>query len=250
MKEQTGYNYAESSAKPNSISERQRDDAIEAGNEILDARLSNVDYLVQKERKRIIKRWAESLPSGAGLNILDVGGRIQPYRIFFESKARNYVAIDLQFEGLIDVLANIEKLPFQSETFDVILCTQVMSYIHDPQAACDEMHRVLVPDGHLIVTAPSFFPEHHDEIWRLLPAAYVHMLKQFRELTIEPEGNSVLGLHRSLNVIFHADIENYRVRWLAERTSIPLINLMAVVLGPLGRSNTRCTANYCVLARK
>lgn len=50
-------------------------------------------------------------------------------------------------------------LPFGDDTFDVIICSEVMEHIPDDSAAAAELARVLKPGGLLAVTVPTFLPE-------------------------------------------------------------------------------------------
>jgi len=50
------------------------------------------------------------------------------------------------------VRANLEELPFEGETFDVILCTQVIEHLLDPIQALRELRRVLRTGGVLLIT--------------------------------------------------------------------------------------------------
>lgn len=47
---------------------------------------------------------------------------------------------------------DMTDLPFSDETFDVVLCQQVLQFVEDPGAALREMHRVLTTDGRLAVS--------------------------------------------------------------------------------------------------
>ena len=51
--------------------------------------------------------------------MLDVGGRIQPYRVLLPGI--RYLAIDLQVTPLVDVVANAERIPFCKQEFDLVL---------------------------------------------------------------------------------------------------------------------------------
>ena len=50
-------------------------------------------------------------------------------------------------------------LPFADDTFDHIICSEVMEHIPDDAAAAAELTRVLKPGGTLAVTVPTWFPE-------------------------------------------------------------------------------------------
>jgi ubiquinone/menaquinone biosynthesis C-methylase UbiE len=45
------------------------------------------------------------------------------------------------------------ELPFESDTFDVVLCQQGLQFIPDKLAALREMHRVLAPGGRVLLSA-------------------------------------------------------------------------------------------------
>jgi SAM-dependent methyltransferase len=50
-------------------------------------------------------------------------------------------------------LARGDAIP--SDTFDCILCTQVLQYVYDLDAAVQTLHRILKPGGVVLVTAPG-----------------------------------------------------------------------------------------------
>jgi ubiquinone/menaquinone biosynthesis C-methylase UbiE len=56
------------------------------------------------------------------------------------------------------VQANLEALPFESDAFDLILCTQVIEHLLDPQAGVRELTRVLTPGGTLVLTTDNSRP--------------------------------------------------------------------------------------------
>ncbi|MBW2368028.1 MAG: class I SAM-dependent methyltransferase [Deltaproteobacteria bacterium] len=60
---------------------------------------------------------------------------------------------------------NILKLPFGDETFDLVICAEVLEHIPDHQAAMLEIVRVLKPAGDLVVSVPRYLPER--VCWRL-----------------------------------------------------------------------------------
>jgi 2-polyprenyl-3-methyl-5-hydroxy-6-metoxy-1,4-benzoquinol methylase len=53
------------------------------------------------------------------------------------------------------VRANLESLPFDDGSFDVVLCTQVLEHLLDPTAGMSEVARVLTPGGTLVLSTDN-----------------------------------------------------------------------------------------------
>jgi ubiquinone/menaquinone biosynthesis C-methylase UbiE len=51
------------------------------------------------------------------------------------------------------------NLPFRDETFDRIICSEVMEHVRDDNLACSELSRVLKKGGSMAITVPTFFSE-------------------------------------------------------------------------------------------
>ena len=48
--------------------------------------------------------------------------------------------------------ANLESLPFEDDTFELVLCTQVLEHLLDPAAGIRELARVVAPGGTLLLS--------------------------------------------------------------------------------------------------
>ncbi len=68
-----------------------------------------------------------------------------------------------RFSGV--VRGDATRLPFDDESFDVVVTSEVLEHIQDDVAALSEMVRVLKPGGRFAATVPSWFPEVVN--WRL-----------------------------------------------------------------------------------
>ncbi len=55
---------------------------------------------------------------------------------------------------------NAFRLPFRDETFDKVICTEVMEHVHDWRGAARELARVVRPDGKVAITIPTAISEH------------------------------------------------------------------------------------------
>ena len=217
--------------------------------ERLNPSLKNPDYLVLRERTRLISKWLEEL-GHSRLDVIDIGGRIQPYRPLVDKRLKRYIAIDPQMSGLVDVIAVGENLPIKNEIFDLAFCTQTLGYTNDPFKVVAEIHRVLRPGAAVILSAPAFFPKHHDERWRFLPEGFEVLFSCFSRLTIAPDGYSISGLFRTICVCLNIFIENRFIRKLVTLIAIPVFNLCGRVLDRLSKPNVRISANFTALAIK
>jgi SAM-dependent methyltransferase len=67
--------------------------------------------------------------------------------------AGDYVSADLE-PGRADVEADLTALPFDDESFDLIVCSHVLEHVPDDRAAMRELRRVLGPRGTAVVQTP------------------------------------------------------------------------------------------------
>ncbi len=212
--------------------------------------LTNPNWLVLRERRRIFDRWLAQLPSRE-LDVLDVGGRLQPYRPLIADRLRRYVAVDLKLTPLVNVLARGEQLPLASDRFDLVICTQMLEYPPQPSLVVDEIYRVLKPGGRFLLSVPSAAPVAGVESWRMLPTGLRSLLARFQQIEIVPEGSSVAGLFRTVNACFDIFVRYPTARFVYRRSLCPLLNLAGALLENLsGSHNEQFTANYSVLAQK
>ncbi len=55
--------------------------------------------------------------------------------------------------------ADITALPFTDNSFDLVICSEVLEHIPDEKTAAKEIVRVLKPGRHLVVSVPRRWPE-------------------------------------------------------------------------------------------
>ena len=184
--------------------------------------------------------------------MLDVGGRLQPYRPLLQSREKHYVAIDVRMTPLVDVLARGEVLPFADDSFDLVFCTQMLEYVEQPRQAIVEIHRVLKRGGTLLLSVPSIAPRDADEdAWRFLPAALRSMLAPYAQIEICAEGGTVTGSFRTLNWLLSSVVPLPWVGWAMCHTAVPVLNLLAASFELIAVSrNDQLVCNYSVRAQK
>ncbi len=76
------------------------------------------------------------------------------YKRFRSLDNIDYTTTDLN-SPLADVKADICNLPFENDTFDVILCNHVLEHIPDDTKAMQELYRILKPNGWGIFQIPQ-----------------------------------------------------------------------------------------------
>ena len=212
--------------------------------------LRNPSWLVLRRRRQIFEERIQRLPS-SGLSVLDVGGRLQPYRPLLGGRVQTYLAIDPDVTPLVNAAAVAESLPFRDGQFDLVICTQVMEYFPEPARAVDEMFRVLRKGGYAFVSAPSVFVRDHDkEYWRFLPAGLAYLFQRFESAEVIAEGNSASGMVRTMNVFLTSFFPPRFLLPVCEWTLVPLLNMAGFLLEKAGGHNKDFAANFSVWARK
>jgi SAM-dependent methyltransferase len=107
--------------------------------------------------------------------------------------AKNYVGMDMRPGPGVDCVANVEALPQKSGTVGTVLALNTFEHVKCFWRGLDEVHRVLRPDGALILSTPFHFRIHefpHD-YWRFTPAAYEALLERYP--------SKIIGWHGTKN---------------------------------------------------
>jgi 2-polyprenyl-3-methyl-5-hydroxy-6-metoxy-1,4-benzoquinol methylase len=91
-----------------------------------------------------------------GDTALDVGCGLGIQTGWLEAKGYEVTSIDIQpvYPRALVVDAN-RPLPFATESYSVVWCTEVIEHLRDPATSVGEMLRVLKPAGLLVLTTPN-----------------------------------------------------------------------------------------------
>jgi len=125
----------------------------------------------------------------SSLRTLDIGAQNGPYAAHFPRR----VALDIQRGAGVQVIGDVQALGIRDASVDVVLCTEVLEHVPDPQRAIDEMYRVLVPGGQLLLTTRFLFPIHdapHD-YFRFTKYGLRHLLRRFEITDVQEETDAV-----------------------------------------------------------
>ena len=115
-------------------------------------------------RKRLLKCLSNFASSLSG-RLLDFGCGSKPYKSLF-TEVFEYVGVDVENDGHnhdtedVDFYYDGMTLPFEKEIFDSILCSEVLEHVPDLDVTLNELNRVLVLGGKLLITVPFVWPEH------------------------------------------------------------------------------------------
>jgi SAM-dependent methyltransferase len=120
---------------------------------------SSVQYAV----RRPLVEWLRS-QDVTDARVLDVGCGDRPYRGLFPGA----VGFDVPGNPHADLHGSLESIPVEDESFDVVLCLQVLEHVPDPAAAVRELHRVVRPGGRVLLSTHGVYPFHPnpDDLWR------------------------------------------------------------------------------------
>jgi len=117
----------------------------------------------------------------SGFKILDIGcGEGRHTGAVYEYEGVIAVGADINFKDLLKArerlqfhdeigahgggawnlsVADITRLPFKNNTFDIVICSEVLEHVPEEKKAAREIIRILKPGGDLVVSVPRYWPE-------------------------------------------------------------------------------------------
>ena len=130
-----------------------------------------VDGLSYRRREATALSWIQELELPVGSDVLDVGSGAGRTTVKMAEGGLSVTSIDtvramtdrtadLAREhgvgSLVHTLeADVHELPFDDETFDLVVALGVVPWLHTPGQALSEMARVLRPGGYVLITADN-----------------------------------------------------------------------------------------------
>lgn len=136
--------------------------------------------------EKLKELYAENPPHG---KVLDAGSKDARYRYFFDGC--NYTAIDIEPKSDLVQKGDLTNLPFPDETFDHVLCTEVLEHISDPFLARREILRVLKKGGTAIISVPYLSLPSHGGCWRFSREGLELLFKGGTEIDVMALGGYV-----------------------------------------------------------
>jgi SAM-dependent methyltransferase len=138
-----------------------------------------------------------------------------------QAKANSVTSIDIEDRsGDLDLIADIQDLhALSSNSFDTVLCSQVLEHVPRPWDALSEIARVLRPDGRLLLTVPhlSMIHEAPHDYYRYTQYG-LRSLCVSNGLTVEtiqPTGGLICFLSHNASVVLMSTIGSLPgLQWL------------------------------------
>lgn len=96
--------------------------------------------------------------------VVDVGCGERIYEKYIS--AERYIGVDVEVSGrkksskIPDIFYDGVNLPFDDDSIDFILCTEVLEHAMHPEDLIKEFFRCLKPSGLAFITVPSMWGEH------------------------------------------------------------------------------------------
>jgi SAM-dependent methyltransferase len=169
-----------------------------------------------------------------GIKVLDAGsGRLPEQTLRGEILATGAELHTLDFcagEG-VDFVGDVSALPFEANSYDIVLSTQVLEHVQDPEKVCAEMARVLKPGGHLFLTTPQSSPI-HNEPWNYFNFTHYGLALLFQKAGLLVVKKEAQGGHFVMLAFQLHWTVRYLQTWKAPAVlKIPLLLLAKVVFG-------------------
>lgn len=144
-------------------------------------------------------RWAARL--AAGKDVLDAACGVGYGIEILAAEAKAVTGVDIDPEAVAEaerrhgasaaavLRGDLLELPFEAESFDVVICFEAIEHVEDHERALAELRRVLRPDGVLVISTPN-------------PAAYLEGNEYHVREFSPPELATAVGKHFA-NVALH-----------------------------------------------
>ncbi len=193
--------------------------------------------------KRLIGLFVKQSADGQCWEIvLDVGGGKGPYRRFINH--RQWWIMDIEKRGQSDkfIKANAnQRWPIKDKSVDLVLATEVLEHIYNPQFFLAEARRVLKKGGALILTTPFLWKLHEEpnDYFRYSIYGLKYLMKEagWREFKVTPSNGFFYSLCQIVVINLHSPF------W---RPLILLINGLGLLFSKIKRPPRFYLSNFVV----
>jgi SAM-dependent methyltransferase len=147
--------------------------------------------VIRRPHIEFLQRAARTLSSEH--TILDVGSGLAPYRELFSHTSYTTCDWDQSLyspEVPPDIVSPADEIPVEDQSFDAVLCTEVLEHVPAPWDVLSEFHRIVRPGGAVWITVPFTWPLHEQphDYYRYTKFGLRHLLERagFSEVDVAP----------------------------------------------------------------
>ncbi|MFZ8830963.1 MAG: class I SAM-dependent methyltransferase [Thermodesulfobacteriaceae bacterium] len=157
-------------------------------------------YLLTHSNIQVFKYLLNILPKDKTLSVLDLGCGYKPFKYLLEEHGivANYIGVDFSLENaepdfIVDL--NKENLPFEDESFDLIIISEVLEHIYKPFHVLDEAIRVLKKGGLIYISTPFILGNHE------IPYDYFRYTDYFYKRYFEENNLEILHIRKAGSIL-------------------------------------------------
>lgn len=144
-------------------------------------------------------------------------------------------AADFGYKNPDTIYYDGKVIPFLDQAFDVVLCTEVLEHVANPEEMIREIYRVLKNGGTGIVTIPwsaRFHYQPHD-YHRYTPSMLAVLFSRFGTCRIAPRGTDLSSIASKVVVGYLRNISRIKPTHLTGFIFSPWRILIAIVAAPV-----------------
>ncbi len=211
-------------------------------------------------REALYKHIQETTEDITG-KMLDVGCGIKPYQKLF-NKVEEYVGMEFNSDELrekskADFFYDGKSFPFQDNSFDSIICTEVLEHIFNPDEFLSEINRVLKPNGKILLTTPFVWYEHSEpyDYGRYSSFGLSSILNKHKFQILKQE--KLVGEVRAIaqlisGYIYHkiSIIKNYKIKVVLNILLISPVTICGIILSSILPKSNKLYLDNFVIAKK
>lgn len=202
--------------------------------------------------KQEVGRIAPQYPQSGKLRVLNIGSGGDIYAILKDNVHFQIDQLDIDPDRKPDIVADASDMNMIADkTYDYVFAMEVLEHVPTPQAAVDEIYRVLKSGGEFIFSTPFIFPIHDEphDYYRYTHYGLRYLLRAFDIRGLSPRNNYLQAI--TLLLLRTIVIGNKKQRlasafiYMSTILTYPLWCLLARIF-----NSELATTGYCGVALK
>lgn len=213
-------------------------------------------YIVKRLLHKSFKKNGKEYIKGL---ILDVGSGLSPFQKYV--KNGRFITLDYTMDVNPTLVGLATYLPFKSNSFDSIICTDVLEHLEEPSSCIKEMRRVLKVSGYIYITVPMLWCLHYEpyDFYRFTKYGLTYLLKKenLHIVRVEPIGKifsyAAARFCEKLYNIVNKTIFFLPKQWrfvVVIPLTLPFSFLLCNFTSLFDKMNKRDIFSWCVIAQK